>query len=411
MLLPRIAFSQVLPERSILTMRAWDDTNPFLPAGRVVRDGLTGGQLPVLGGQRAYVHASLLGEASRRLFELADMPFPSGVLPFETHDDLCRSVSEAIADNTTIVLQYPPDPVAATVLLGGASSEAANRGGRLLVAPAILARLNDKSELDSLVPEEARLPRRYLRLADIDPDTLPPLPVVLKAATRRGSGAGLDVRICLDAEAWRSALAFFHSVQGYLHGLVVEQFEPFQRSWCANFAIPPDGRRWFTLGVSEQLIVDGRRYVGNIKGHGYAPPEGSTALIAEVAGRAMAAGFRGIGGFDFAVAGDGRLICFDANLRINGCTTQLLLHDAACARIGANVTRTLRVIVTVGRAEMVERLAALVENGRLVPVSFLDAELHPMRPSESVLTGLLVGWDGGELEELADGLRSLLSPG
>jgi hypothetical protein len=405
LLSPPLVLSDVFPARSLLAMRAWDDANPFLPRGRVVRDGLTGGQLPVLGGQRACVHAALLGPAARRLCAMADILFPSDIVPFGDADDLAGLVGAEIAGGATVVLQYPPEPAVAAALSGRA-------GGRppFLAAPSLLARLNDKAALDDLVPEGALLPRSYIPLGDLDPDRPPPLPAVVKAATRHGTGAGLDVRVCADAATWRAAVAAFRSLGAFLHGVVAERFEPFLRSWCANFAALPDGGRWLALGAAEQVVVDGHLYAGNVNGRGHEPPAGADALVEAIAGRAMAAGFRGIGGFDFAVADDGRLICFDANLRINGCTTQLLLHDAACARIGASVSRTVRLMVRIGPEAMIAVLRPHVEGGSFVPISFLDAALHPLRPAESILTGLLVGGERAELDALAERLRLALSP-
>lgn len=407
---PSRTISQLLPERSVLTMRAWDDTNPFLPAGRVIRDSMSGGQLPVLGAQRACVHCSLIGPTQQRLFDMAGIHFPANLLPFETLDDLVGLVSGAISNNTKIVLQFPPDEHMIAALMGGAGS---SKGGvnetPFHVAPRLLGKLNDKAELGALVPNEFQLPRKRLHLSDLDPDSPPDTPVVLKAVTRSGTGGGLDVRICRDPGEWKSAVAFFHTVKEFLNGVVMEQYQDFTRSWCANFAVMPDNRGWFSLGVSEQVITGGHIYVGNVMGSGHEPPAGSSELTGLIARQAMAAGFCGIAGFDFAQASDGRLVCFDVNLRINGCTTQLLLHDQVCARIGAQVSRTLRLSVTIGREQMVENLRPVIEAGQLVPISFLDADAHPSRPAMSILTGLLIGHDIGELEACADTLRSKMS--
>jgi hypothetical protein len=403
---PQRTFETILPEGSLLTIREWGDANPFLPAGVCARDALTGGQMPVLGGQRACVHRSLIGETQRLLYGIAGIKFPTGLSLFSTFDELVGLISGAIAEGRLVVLQYPPDRSILPRLLCK-ESQAENA---FLVAPGLLSKLNDKGKLGILVPEWARLPRHCARLRDLDDGAPPDRPVVLKASTRYGSGGGLDVRICHGGDDWSAALSFFRSVEAFLDEVVIEEYRDFSRSWCANFVIETDGRSWSPLGASEQLIVDEHLYIGNIKGPDHAPPAGSDSLIAAIASRAMAVGYRGIVGFDFAQASDGSLFCFDVNLRINGCTTQLLLHDAACSRANAHTSRTVRFDVNIGNDKLVSVLRPFLTAGRFVPISLLDAASHPSRPKASVLTGLVVGTETSELNALADQLSCAVSP-
>ena len=201
----------------------------------------------------------------------------------------------------------------------------------------LISFLNNKANLGELVPP-ALVPDRAL----VDPAELVAfcrgqvsLPVVVKAASDDPSGGGVDVVICRSRNDLERAARFFESCRK----VVVEDFIEIEKNFCLNYAATHDERIVY-LGAAEQVSDAYGDYHGNWIDPASAPPQSAIDLGRAIAETGARLGYRGYLGVDMAIPGDGRVLVFDLNFRLNGSTVPLMVH-ADLARISA--TRVARV--------------------------------------------------------------------
>lgn len=366
----------IFPPDAVFMGPAMPGTIPWLPAHEMM-DVITGNVLPILGGMDAIVHRACLGPHSRRLLELAGVDFPKGTMPYDSTESLPGIARDLSRKGRRLALQH--------------STPVKIPGVAWLVPPGTLSQLNDKARLARYVPIDHLPHRIVLSPGEIDPCVEPPfrLPLVLKASSAYSSGAGYDVRICRSMDDWRGAIAFFRGKAGALNGLVVEHFLNFKATWCGNLAVTAEGCSW--LGAAQQVTSDAGAYLGNWCGRGYEPPDAAQPLLLGIAERARQMGYVGIAGMDFGLTEDGRLLVFDLNFRINGCTPQLLLHASHPTFRHMAVSLFSKLTTNLAAKEIVRLAASLIEAGELLPLGLFDRGRHPAGSPFSVISFLLAG--------------------
>jgi hypothetical protein len=385
---------EVVPAAAVYAPRQWNATNPWLSSDPHLQAAPTGNMLGLGGSTECLVHRACVGPASYELYDLAGMPDPAPHIGYAGSDEAEEQVFRLAQYGRPLLTDYRPPP------------DFWDRG-LWLNRPELIAYLNDKANLDALAPPAAFPERFFVPHCELRQlaDRAPTLPAVLKASTEEGNGGGLDVRICRTAAEWSDAVSFFETQAAHLRGLVVERFEAFTATWCALVGITDEG--WSHWGSSQQVCSGDGKYGGNWKGRGFEMPEAALELVAHVADQGQRRGFRGVAGMDLGRTEDGRLLVFDLNFRLNGCTPQVVFHDAACERVGAVVSRSRRFRFSRPLAEVVPQLRPLLEQGRLVPVSAFDAALDPAKGGVSSVSTLLVGASRDEVRQLEQQLEAL----
>jgi hypothetical protein len=269
------------------------------------------GELPVLCGHLA---------SSRLALDLlceAGWELPKRLLIFRNPEELLALILNEVSQGRQVVTNFP---------LPEASIPAAAH----LVSPQLRAMLNDKGNLEMLVPEHQHPVRRRVDAEELLREPLTCSGAVLKIATSE-SGGGHGVLLPPDSTdpVLVSAL-----LQG-MDTAILEEFLPFTSTRCFNYLIDGEGDVVF-LGAPEQFLMDSR-YLGNWFRTCDSPDPAAIAAGADICRRAAAMGYRGAAGFDTGFMSDGSFRFVDLNFRMNGSTAPLLLIADLLRRSGAPV--------------------------------------------------------------------------
>jgi hypothetical protein len=267
------------------------------------------------------------------------------------------------------------------------------------VAPELLSWLNDKASLAALVPGPG-VPARYVvppsGLADRVRQAAAGFPLVLKAASRWSTGAGIvDVHICRDEADLDAAAAALHDAEQ----VVVEEWLDPVRFLCLNFVVDLDAQVRY-LGSAEIACGDDGSYHGNWLGEEASAAAALVEVGTGVAERGAALGYRGVLGVDIAEMPDGRCLAIDLNFRLNGSTASLLVLGARGPQSAGGVARPRTWTYDGPLADLAKVAVRALRLGMLVPLSAFDPTVHGL-PDPARLSGLLMG------ESRADVARGL----
>jgi hypothetical protein len=253
---------------------------------------------------------------------------------------------------------------------------------------ALLGELNDKGNLDALVPAGLAPARRTLAVRDL-PEASALLssgrPVVLKAATRQPSGGGHGVWIC-------RAPGHVETARESLRGeerVVLEEFLDIDATFCVHGVVYPDGR-CDTIGSAEEVVRDGR-WLGNWHdAQGDLVPEDVLAAVLQIIRGAADRGYRGITGVDVARLADGSWRVLDLNFRVNGSTAGAWLRGAIQRSRGHAVMRGRGWSCPGGFARMCQVTRDAIRRGTLIPFGCYDPDAGDMG-GLARMSGLLLG--------------------
>lgn len=237
------------------------------------------------------------------------------------------------------------------------------------VSPKLLAWLNNKAQLNQLVPlrwcpdRSLVVPRQLLEYAGT-------FPAVVKAATDLSTGGCVDVRICRTHDEIKDAYRLFTDCET----VVIEEFLELHRVLNVQFTISQRGViRYF--GSSEQMITPDLKPAGNWLSPDSSAPADVIDAVALVATDAAQRGYTGYVGVDVGMPHDGSWRLIDLNFRLNASTTPLHLMpllrtvtDQPCA-----MYRTFG--YSGNFASMLQAIESAFNRGWLLPNSFFNPEL------------------------------------
>ncbi|HKP30455.1 MAG TPA: hypothetical protein VJU15_13670 [Gemmatimonadales bacterium] len=370
---PRVAY---VPRRSP-NLPGW---SPPLP-GQV--DFLTGLQVGLAGGMAYVVCAATVTPPAVALRSEAGLPVDAELHTY-------RSVAEylplltRLMDKGYVLANQRAHPEAEIPPHGAHTS------------PSLIAELNDKGNLDALVPAALVPFRRTLPVADL-PEASALLadgrPIVLKAATHKPSGGGHGVWICRTPSEVAAA-------RGLLAGderVVVEEFLHIDTTVCVHGVVYPDGRS-VLIGSAEEIVREGR-WLGNwYDAQGDAVPAKIRAVVLGIMTDAAARGYRGITGVDVARLRDGTWRILDLNFRVNGSTSGVWLREPIRKERGAAVMLGRGWSCKGGFERLCGVVRSAVRRGSLLPLGFYDPDAGDMGGLARV-SGLLLGESREALEE------------
>lgn len=369
---PDVAY---VPRRSP-NLHGW---SPLAP-GHV--DFQTGLQLGVAGGVPYVVCAATVTPEAQAAYAEAGVPVNATIHVYRSTREYLELLSRLIRQGLRLASQrvHPDEEIPP---------------GAAFVAPSLQRQLNDKGQMEQIVPGEWLPNRRTIAVAELPAGrslVAPGRPVVLKAATALPNGGGHGVWICRtveDVERARASLAAEHRV-------VVEEFLHIVRSVCAHAVVFPDGSSK-VLGVAEEVCRDGR-WLGNWHdASGDRVPPTVLTVVAEIVAAASALGYRGIVGIDVALREDGPPRVLDLNFRVNGSTTVAWLRSAIERARGISTIRGRSWTGRYGFAAMLRVVRAAVSRGTLIPLSVYDPDACEMGGTARI-GGLLLGASRAEVE-------------
>jgi hypothetical protein len=397
MLAVAVALSDLWPGDAVVVQRVADDSLDWLRQTLMWADRSSAAPIPFVGGLPIVCHEAAVRPAAMQLLQDCGLRSPSEIVSYHDFEDMRGIVADQVGHGRRIGITYT---------------------SRRLLAPAeayvnhpeLVADVNDKANLASLLPPEAVLARCIVP-RDALPATLEArragLPFVLKASSRLGSGGGSDVLICRSPDDLEAAEHKF----AHAERVVIETFCDFAATWCLHFAVGDGGVVY--CGAAQQICDERGTYHGNWCGPGPGPGDEAIEFARHAAQAGRSRGYRGFVGVDVGRTEAGRCFGFDLNFRNNGSTPQVVLRDAIADAWGATCTR-LCIGVDFGGtfAAIIERLWAFHLRRELLPLLAFDMAQHVSdpRPRCNLLvagsTPEAVGATLGELRRVGFGVEA-----
>lgn len=371
-----ITMGDLWPSDAVIVQRVAGDSLDWLPQSPTWPDRSSAAPLLLAGTLPIICHHAGVTPGGLQLLRDCGLSVPDEITPYRDFDHLCGIVAKQVRSGRRIGITYT-----SRELLAPAEAHVNH--------PVLVADLNDKALLASLLPAEAAPARCVVGFNEL-PGALRNwrgrLPLVLKASTRLGSGGGRDVVICRrpsDVEDAYRRLARAERV-------VVEAFCAFTDTWCLHFAVGARGPVY--CGASEQICDDAGVYKGNWCVQAAGPAEAAIDMARQAAREGWRRGYRGFLGADVGRTRDGRWLGFDLNFRNNGSTTQVLLRDAVADEWGAFCTRFCPGVKFDGTfAAMLEGLWRFHRRRELVPLLAFDTEQAGTAETKPVCNVLVAG--------------------
>ncbi len=386
-----LSLADLWPAGAVVSVRPDDDAIDWLTPSRGWRERVAAVPLPLAGGLPVLCHEAGATPAALQLLRDCGLPVTSRVLTFDGAGAL-PSIARLAAGGHRIGIGYPPRRLTAP-------REA------YVTDPGTIAWLNDKANLGELLPPGGAPDREVVapgQLGEALARRAGRRPLVLKAGTPLGTGAGRDVAIChtaADLDAGRRKLAGAER-------FVIEEHCGFTTTWCLNFAAGEAGVTY--CGAAEQVCDAEGGYHGNWCEQGRGPAQEAIDLGRYAAIAGWVRGYRGFLGIDVGQAADGRWLAFDPNFRINGSTPQVLLGPGLADAWGATVTRLRYGIGFDGSfEEMLDRLHAFHRKRELVPILAFDTPRLGLadEPGAPVCGIVAAGTDRSAVEAVFSRLR------
>lgn len=380
MLTPSHTLAEFLPPDGALSLRAPLDGLDWLPDDPVWVERVTGGPLAVAGDAPVLCHEGVARPEALELLAKMGLPVPGRLVTYADEASYRTGLRELAAEGRRLTISHPePHPILPP--------------DRYVVPMPVLRRLHDKGRLAEVVPREALPERRTVSSAEfarrVEAGSLD-TPIVVKVASSLGSGAGIDVRICRAPRDLRRA----QRELGGAERLVLERLYRFRRTFCLNYGIGPESVAY--LGAGEQVCDASGGYGGNWLESDVQPEAELVEHGRGVAEAGRVAGYRGILGVDGGICETGRAILFDANFRMNGCTSQVLLATSIAAAWSRPCTRIRPGVTFAGDfAGMIEVLHRRVEARSVVPLILLDGSALAI-PAPHPTCNLLIAGDSRE---------------
>lgn len=370
---PGVAY---VPRRSP-NLHGWSPPAP----GHV--DFQTGLQLAVAGGIPYVVCAATVTPEAQEVYAEAGVPVNASLHVYRSTKEYLELLPRLIRQGLRLASQrvHPDEEIPPAAAY---------------VAASIQRRLNDKGQMEAIVPPEWLARRQVVAVADLPAGrslVAPDHPVVLKVATTLPNGGGHGVWICRTAEAVELARIALSDESR----VVIEEFLQIVRSVCVHAVVFPDGSSTI-LGVAEEVCRDGRWFGNWLDASGDQVPPTVKDVVAGIVATASASGYRGVVGIDVALRRDAPPKVLDLNFRVNGSSAAAWLRSALERGRGCSTFRSRSWTGQHGFPAMLRVVRAAVHRGTLVPLSLYDPDACEMGGTAQV-GGVLLGGSRAEVEE------------
>lgn len=272
------------------------------------RDLIASRLIPVIGESEALLPRGTLSDELFRFLSASGFVRPKNAILYDNEPDRMDIIMSFARASRQIAIQMPAPyqdiPAAAYA-----------------IDRELLLYLNNKSNLHRLLPEKLAAPRLKTSPAALRSGDWRPLkwPVLLKAGLGQPSMGGDDVFVCHnEATLLRIINTFPMDAR-----IIIEPWLEYERNLCVQLLVGEAEVRF--LGAAAQIIENDTAHVGNIVRPFEPVPEPIRQALRMACIRAQDLGFRGVAGFDVLLDSNASAWVIDANFRINGSTTALLL--------------------------------------------------------------------------------------
>lgn len=389
--LPLLTLSEIHgPGIAFSARSSWNGANLLRRADEAVRDSSLGPFLTIAGHAPIISSRGTIGPEIRDMYNAAGLPGPTAVSTYCDASEYLLRIRELIEAGNRIALRYlhPRNEI----------PEAA-----YWIPPSLVARLNDKAEIGTMVPLRHRPSRRVIPLEEAASIHVPPGgTVVVKGSTSIPTGGGGAVVIIRDARQ----LAELPTRLAGAERLVVEEFYAFERTMCVTWAATFDGHLHY-VGSADQVVNPEGVYLGSWAGAGFEPPAGALEAGRAIMEAAIGAGYVGLAGLDMGVHRDGTVLVFDLNFRPCASTPALLWLPSFAARAGGGLTLRIGTLSSVlPFARMCQVAAVAAERGELLPLGAFNPDRAGWPGRQPVVRGAVLGRNRAETEARCEALAA-----
>lgn len=275
------------------------------------RDLIAARLFPVIQDRPVLLPASSLVSEIVELFSAAGLPTATNVLAYRTEEERSHRIAQLSEDGYRVSLQTPAPYDSLPHCAYAIDRD-------------LISYLNNKRTLSFIAPRNAILRRQLSSVPKLKKSGgVLTWPQALKACMSQPSMGGDEVFLCRNEQELLDSLDKLHPSAD----VALEPWTPHSRNLCVQFLVEDEGS--FYLGATEQIIEESTKIVGNYVDSRQSPPASIVVKARECADLAGRLGYRGVVGFDVLVSLDldqGWII--DANFRLNGSTTALLLYQS-----------------------------------------------------------------------------------
>lgn len=366
----------------IFIARSSPNAGHWLPQDEAALDMITTSLLTVLGDMPVVCAASVSTSEALNLLRDVGMLIPREIYRYYDAAEYLRIIGKLCSNGSKMVVQHVHP-------LSEISSD------RCWIDPAVLSFVNNKGNLEHLVPKD-HIPVREIKSNDqisrlkISRNK----PVVIKAVTDESTGGGLDIRICRDNRDTQMAAEYFKNCRH----VVVEEYMDIQRNLCLHYSLTADGVIDY-LGFAEQVSDEQGIYCGNWMELGTDCPAQAVEIGTSIVRAAYQRGYYGIVGMDMAVLEGGHCRVFDLNFRGNGSLPVLLYSQSIYQNYRKNVIRMRRLTGRGSYREMLNAVYQAMDRNILLPLGSFDPEAGPHKGSRPLLNAMIIGTTRQELSE------------
>ena len=382
---PSANFSELYPTKTVFAPRSTWDVLQMIQNQPFQVDSMTGVTVGVMGDMPLVCHKNTVTPLILDFFREAGLRPAIRTDTYETEEDAVAIARKHSEEGQKLVYVYPPP----SALLDDVS---------FLVPVPLYTYLNDKSNIGRLVEREHQPGHRLLSVDSLDElfDFLPGREIFIKACRSGANGAGKDVYYCPDEACRKDAAQRLGLQKEALTGVRLEEAVGVDASWCLSFAIGKSGIRY--LGAATQLFEQPARQTGSRIDPENLPPAFVVDIAAKIARRGSTMGYQGIAGFDIGLSPAGQAFVFDLNFRLCSSTPQVLLHEAATARVGARISQSWSRVFKASLAPALERIRHYSQEGVFVPIRLY--ERTQASEGQSVITGMILGKTIADIEKI-----------
>ncbi|WP_187969788.1 hypothetical protein [Aquibium microcysteis] len=388
----------LFPPGTFLAPRREDDGPAWAPVEPHMTEFMTANLVACAGGLPMLVQKAAMSPTGLAAMERCGVRVGSAIEVYGSPDDYRRAVGRRQRRGETAAYVHGP--------AGGPTQE-----GPTLVAPELLAFLNDKRNVAQLAGPENVPARRLVDLTDPVARAGLRRPIVLKVATGGPSAGGTDVAICRSRRHLRRGLSRFAGAEA----AIAESLVDAAQNWCLQYAVMADGTV-LDIGASEQICLRNGVHAGNLLDGDVSPPPAATALGRAIAAKGSQLGFRGICGFDILVDRGGKPFAIDLNFRPVSSTA--FVHEMLRRKEHPGAERIARLAfcrANTSLATMMERCEPGLRDGWLVPLATFDPEHGGLGPGPARLRVAIMAADrrtlhGREASLAACGIEFFRTP-
>lgn len=380
---PSISIAEIYGDNLIYNPRPSLDEHGHFAENPVINEIITGREISIMGNTPIICCEAVATAPAVDCLEKAGLLIPPVRYTYRSEEEYLKLLKHFTEQNQKLIIQHPhPEHQVPASLYW--------------IDPAIPRFLNDKKNVDKLVPEEyclARSTLSYEKMAEQISDNSLTSPVVLKTGDGEPTAGGFGVKICKTSQDIEDALEFFSEVDE----VIAEQYVNYNSNICIQFAAAADGEITY-LGNSEQIVTKDGNHKGSWLNVDHEKLPAAVSVGKKIMKDAQEKGYVGVAGFD-VIFDEENFYFIDLNFRLNASTGGLLLFESITRQYGIDNPEVRLYSFSFEKKfdELISLLEYSVEKRLFTPLSIFNLEHSDYKNRDYRVTGLIIGTSRDEV--------------